>query len=273
MKAKNSVYDFSDYKDFLRFKVGDKSARRGLKSALAQALGCQPTYISQVLNDHAHLSTEQGMSLNLFFGHTKEESHFFLLLLQKERAGTQVLKKYYQEQMQDVLDRRLSLTKRLGTQNILSEEDKTTFYSSWHFTAIHIALTIPELQTKEALANYFRLSLKKVGSVLEFLISAGLVVEEGGRFKAGSTLIRIGNDSPHILKHHSNWRTQALESLDREELSDLHYSAVVSLSADDVRELKNHILESIKDYLSLIRESKEEEVYALCIDFFGAKKS
>lgn len=267
-----SVFDFTDYKDFLRHKVGEKSARRGLKAALAEAAGCQPTYVSQVLNGHAQLSLEQAIAISEFLGHSKDESHFFLLLVQKSRAGTQVLKRYYAEQIQDVLDRRLVLTRRLGAQNKLSEEHKTTFYSTWHYLAIHIALTVPELQTKEALCEYFRLPLKKVVSVLEFLTEAGLALQTGERFISEAGLLRIGNDSPHIHKHHSHWRTQALESLDREDLTDLHYTAVVSLSRSDVRVLKNRMLENIKDYVSTIRESKEEEVYALILDFFTLKK-
>ena len=66
--------------------------------------------------------------------------------------------------------------------------------------------------------------------------------------------------------------TQALESLDREDINDLHYSAVVSLSKADVRALKSRMIDHIKEYIATIRDSKEEEVYALCLDFFHAKR-
>ena len=273
MAYEKQIYDFSDYKAYLQAKVGAKSARRGLKSAMAKALSCQPTYISQVLNGHAHLSSEQAADLNEFLNHNKDESHFFLLLLQKDRAGKKNLKKYYQDQMQEVLDRRLNLTKRLGTQNNLSEENRNTYYSSWHPLAIHIALSVPHLQTKEAIAQHFHLPLKKVVSVLEFLVSTGLAQQMGERFTTDNSLVRIGNESTHIQKHHTNWRTQAVESLDREDLQDLHYSAVVSLSKADARHLKDRMLEHIKEYVNTIRDSKEEEVYSLCLDFFSLKKS
>jgi nitrogen fixation/metabolism regulation signal transduction histidine kinase len=194
-------------------------------------------------------------------------------LLQRERAGNPALRKYFGEQTQEVLDRRLNLTKRLGAQNTVSEQDRTTFYGSWHNLAIHIALTVPELQTKEALAQHFLLPMSKINSVLDFLVTAGLAKQDGARFIADSTLIRIGNDSPHIVRHHANWRTQALESLDREDVTDLHYSAVVSLSQADVRAIKNRMLEHIKEYVATIRESKEEEVYTLCLDFFNLRRT
>jgi hypothetical protein len=82
----------------------------------------------------------------------------------------------------------------------------------------------------------------------------------------------LGNDSKNILKHHTNWRLQAAESLDREELKDLHYSGVVSLSAADATKVKNIFLESIKASQSVIKDSKEEELCAVIIDFFSLKK-
>jgi len=268
----NEVYKFHDYKAYLRQRVGDKSARRGLKSALAQAIHCQPTYVSQVLYSRAHFSPEQAIALNEFLGHSKDEGHYFLLLVQKDRAGTAPLKKYYSEHIQELLDRRLSLTRRFGAQNKLTEEHRTTFYSTWHYLAIHIALTVPELQTKNALVEYFRLPMKKVAAVIEFLMEAGLARQEGDRYLCESNLLRIGSDSPHIGKLHSQWRTQALEALDREEIHNLHYTAVVSLSHADIRALKSRMLEDINQYVNVIRQSKEEDVYAVCIDFFSARK-
>src|SRR6185312_16823085 len=122
MAKELSIYEYSDYKAYLRSKVGDKAARRGLKSALAKALSCQPTYISQVLNGHAHFSSEQVMDLNEFLGHSQDEGHFFLLLVQKDRAGKQSLRKYFQAQIGAILDQRMVLHKRLGAQTTLSEE-------------------------------------------------------------------------------------------------------------------------------------------------------
>lgn len=271
MSRQDTLFDFKEYKAYLHFRVGSKSARRGLKTALAKALSCQPTYISQVLNGNAHLSLEQASDINSFFGHSDDEAHFFMLLVQKDRAGKMALKKYFADQIQQVLDHRLNLTRRLGTQNSLNEEQKTTFYSSWHYLAIYLALTVPDLRTREALVRHFHLPVKKVNQVLDFLISCGLAVQKGSEYISDSGLIRIGNDSPHILKHHSNWRTKALESLDREDVNDLHYSAVYSLSRADVRRLKSEMLEHIKDYLAVVRESKEEEVYVLGLDFFNLK--
>lgn len=272
MINKNSMYNCVDYKVYLRSKAGEKTQRNGLKSAMAQHLGCQPGFISQVLNGDLHLNLEQVTLLNDFFSHTKEESHFFMLLVQKQKAGSKKLEKYFQSQIDEILNQRLVLTKRLGTSNTLNEADRAIYYSSWHYAAIHIALTIPELRQPESLAAHFRISLTKVHQVLEFLQTTGLAISGKDGFSSESSLTRLGNDSRSISKHHTNWRLQAIESLDQEDLLDLHYSAVVSLSEKDARDIKEKILEQIKSNINQIRESKEEKIYCYTIDFFNLNR-
>lgn len=267
------IFKFSSYKAYLRLRTGGVGRKTGSKSALARALSCQATYISQVLHGHAHLSLEQAEMANGFFTHTKDESTYFLLLVQKERAGTVSLARFFQEQMDEIHNRRLVLTSRLGVKQMLNPEDQSIYYSSWIYAAVHIALTIPELRTRESLAEYLSLSVAKVTEVLEFLVSASLAVESEGSYQTGNSQIRLGKNSHNILKHHSNWRVQAIESLEREGLSDLHYSGVVSISTQDVMRIKNRILDMIGEIQETVRESKSQELCGIAMDLFKLQRN
>jgi len=225
-----------------------------------------------VLHAEAHLSLEQAERLNEFYGHSKDESLFFFLLLQKDRAGTRTLAAHFQEQMDEILRRRLILTKRLGEKTVLSAEAQGVYYGSWVYAAVHIALTIPELRTREALSAYLHLPAKKVNDALDFLCSVGLAQAKGAHFETGTAHVRLGNDSHNIVRHHGNWRTQALEALDREQLHDLHYSGVVSLSREDLARVKAIFLDAIRDAQAVIKDSKEEELCAVNVDFFSLRK-
>lgn len=240
---------------------------------MARALNCQPTYITSVLYGAANLSLEQAEALNSFFAHTKEESQFFLLMVSRDRAGTQSLKVHFQEQCDQILKARLVLTKRLGQQNPLNEQSRGQFYSSWHYLAVQIALTIPEYQDHDSLAKALDLPPNLVAEVLQFLCETGLVEKRGSKFFPTATQIRLGNDSHHIRKHHTNWRIKALESLDRESLNDLHYSGVVSLSEVDVVRIKDTLLKQLKENLKVIADSKEQKLYVLNLDFFNLTKT
>src|ERR1035437_10098047 len=115
--VQKSIFDFSDYREYLLYRVGPKTQRLGIKSGIAKALNCQPTFISQVLASRSEFNLEQGERVSGYLGLTSDETRFFLLLIQRTRAGTQGLKRIIDEQIQEQLIKRLSLTQRLGQIN------------------------------------------------------------------------------------------------------------------------------------------------------------
>ena len=268
-----SLFEHKDYKTYLSERAGPKGARTGFRSGLAEAAGCNLTYVSQVLSGPRDFSLEQAEQASAFLGHTPEERHYFLLLVQKARAGTKALEKYFEEQLDGVRASRLQLKNRIAPGAALSKEHQYTYYSSWIYAAVHVGISIPQLQTKEALARYLHLRGEVVQPVLDFLVEAGLAVEEKNRYRIGPTMIHLGNDSKNILRHHANWRARALVSLEKESASDLHYSAAVSVSRADAIRLKSRLMDVIQQTVKEIGASPEEEVFCFALDFFGLKES
>jgi uncharacterized protein (TIGR02147 family) len=265
-----TVFEYSDYKrylvDFLKSKPGNG---HGIKTQIAKAANCHIAYISQILNKDAHFSLEQAEEVNKFLGHSKDEGLFFLLLIQHSRAGTTGLRARFKEQMNTMLEKRLVLKDRVDIKKTLSDLDQIKYYSSWHYAATHMAVSILKLQTRESLAEHFNLPIERINEILEFLLSINLVVREGSKFKVGVGRIFLGNDSNMISKHHTNWRIRAIESLDHNLKSDLHFSTVVTLSSDDVKKIKEQLVKYIEDIRGIVRESaKDEELYSFCLDFF-----
>jgi uncharacterized protein (TIGR02147 family) len=268
-----TVFDFLDYKAYLRHLTGERGTRHGMKVRIATALGCQPTHISQVLHRSVHFSLEHAEILSRFLAHNEEEGRFFLLLVQKGRAGSKSLERFFQSQIDEMLKQHLVLTKRLKLKTTLSIEEQVTYYSSWYFGAIHIALTIPALRNKERLADYFDLPLGRITEILEFLITAGLCTVENGQYITGRMHISLGSDSRLINQHHSVWRQRAIANLDRnEQEGDLHYSAVITIAKNDFAVLKEDLMQLLKKHRQIVKASQEEEVYCYSMDLFGLRR-
>jgi uncharacterized protein (TIGR02147 family) len=240
----------------------------GVRSQLAQAMGCQLAYLSQVLKGEAHLSLEQAEAANRFLGHGRDESNFFFLLIQLARAGTPALREHLREEMKLAQEKWLSLHDRLEIKKALSAEDQAIYYGAWYYAAIHVALSIPELQTKEALSARFALPLTRVSQVLDFLLSSGLAVRDHGRFKIGNSRIHLDKGSPLIIQHHTHWRVRSLLAFEHEESDELHYSSVITLSRKDIARIKGILVQAIKESDVLMRQSKEEEICGLAMDLF-----
>ncbi len=264
------VFEFKDYKRYISASLD--LAGSGSRSRLAKHLSCQSAHISQVLNGHQQITVEQAYQMNSFFAHDRDESHFFLLLVQKNRAGSNDLKDYFQNQLDEILRRRSLIKNRVSSNKEIPREFQTRYYSSWHYAAIHIALSIPELQTKESLASHFHLPMRIISETLEFLITAQLADRRDGRFVIGPSHIHLGSDTDNINKHHMNWRIQAMDSLARGNERDLHYSVAFSLSRHDADRIKDRFIETVNSNLKDVGPSKEEVIYCTCIDFFEVLK-
>ncbi|HWU43650.1 MAG TPA: TIGR02147 family protein [Bdellovibrio sp.] len=268
--AKTSLFDFKNYKTYLSTALEKRAElEKGQRSKLAVAMGCQPAYLSQILNGPVDLSPEQAQAANAFLGHTAIEARFFLNLVLWERAGTKELKNYYHEEIQKQLEERHILKNRLQSNRTLSETAQAQYYSSWYYAATHVAVSLGHFSSKELLATALSLPLQTVNSVLEFLVENGLLKKSGFKYVQGERNLFIDASSPFITKHHTNWRMKSIQSLDNIQISDLHYSGVITCSKEDVAKIKEVLIEAIKQVRGTVRESKDETLYVYCLDLFG----
>ena len=269
-----SVFEFRDYKAYLKHIEDSRPHKgRGFRAEMSRATNCQTAYISQVLNSKANFSLEQAQNINKLLLHNKDESRFFLLLVEYTRAGTPELRSHFLELMEENIQKQLNLKERFKIKEVLSLEDQTTYYSEWAYAAIHMAVTVRDLQFVKSISDFFQLPELKVQKVLKFLSSTGLVTETAsGKYQIGNARLHLGKDSPLLAKHHTNWRLQAMNSFERETEKDLHYTSIVSLSLEDVLEIKSRFIKEIDSYNSIVKNSAEQTICCLALDFFTLDK-
>jgi uncharacterized protein (TIGR02147 family) len=268
------LFSATGYREYLKSWISEQPKNgRGLISAMAKAAGCQPVYFSRVLLEKAQLSLEQAQAIQPVLKHSYEETDFFLLLVEWDRAGTQALKAYFRRKLDAAREARSDLQSRFSEAKALSREHQDTYYSSYHYAAVHTCISVPQLQTLEALEAFLNLPRERLLDVLSFLKDTGLATEKQGRYQVGLNRLHLGRDAGLIRQHHSNWRIEALKSLDRgrgaQSDKDLHYSAVVSLSEADAVRLREHWVKALEEFSRQVAPSKEETVRALVIDFFS----
>lgn len=267
----DTIFDFRDYKAYVVSALSELP--RGARSRLSEALACHSAYVSQVLNGNSHLSLEQADKLNQFLGHNQSQSEFFLMLVQHDRAGTPSLKSHFKRQVDAFAKESSALKQQLEFKKTLALEEQATFYSSWQYGAIHVLVSVPGCNTESGISKYLGIPVKRVSEVLKFLSQIGLVEKRGLSYSIGTSHIHLGDDSPLISKHHSNWRRRAL--MDSEQLCphSVHYTSVITCSAEDGLKIKNLLLNAIKQARALVKHSKDEDGFSYSIDFFSLKES
>lgn len=262
------LYNFKDYRDYMVEKTNELHETKGLISKMAEAANCQRSHISRVLNSHLHLTLEQAHGLTVFWKLSENETTFFLRLVEHARAGSLDYRRKLEREIAKMKQEHENLSKRLNLPSIGIKEAELLYYSSWYWSAIHIATSISSLQTSEALAERMQLPEMLVIECLKKLEHYGLVARSGTRWVFSSNTIHLPKESPMNSVQHGNWRTRAVLSSQLPGDNGVHYTTVQSLSASDYQKLQQMFLQTIDSYHKVAAPSKEEELVCFALDFF-----
>jgi len=265
----NSIYQFKSYKDFLRSLL---KKERGATARMAEAAGCQSSYLSTVLQtgSKVQLTHDHIFSISEYLNLSNNESHFFQLLLEKERAS---LRKYRLKLEADIEAARSEYLQINKILNKTAAETKSltddVYYSHWIFSALHIAVSIPNLQTLTALSEHFFMPKGILRAYLEKLESLQLVQKAGPEkwvWKSGD--LHLPDKSPLAGMHQSTWRGKAVENKAFQSQKSIHYTVVQSISRDDFERLRLIVLDWISLFQKISSPSKPEELVNLNVDFY-----
>jgi uncharacterized protein (TIGR02147 family) len=268
-----TVFEFEDYKKFVlkRLEAMPKKGR-GEMLRIAESLRMHSTRVSHIFKGKMNLTLEQACGLAKHLGLSALESEYFLLLVNLERAGSEDLKQMLRLQGQKIRAQAKDLVNRVPREKILTEEQKAVFYSSWFYSGIRLATSIPRYDNVDALADRFQMPREKVRAVVDFLLATGLCAESDGHLQMGSKTTHLEHSSPLVLRHHANWRLKALarhESLGDKELA---YTCPVSVTLEDQIKIREMLAEFIEKFLKrVVASDPAEQLACLNIDWFGIK--
>lgn len=269
-----NITDFSGYRHFVLTWLSSQPNRgHGMKSQMADYLRCKLAYVSRVLSGQVHFTPEQALRLAHFMKLTPLETKYFRLMVDCERASSEELRKEIFDEMNAFKKNIHSQDQKEGLQQIVfTESQQSEYYASWHVSAIHMALTIPGLNSCEKLARDLSIPLNKVQQVLDSLTACHLIeaYEAGGATKYRVLHDRIhGDPAASNANHHlCNWRQKAIENIHCKQKDDYHYSAVVSLSSEDYESIRQILRKAVKTSVDINKTSEPKHLAALNIDWF-----
>jgi uncharacterized protein (TIGR02147 family) len=266
------VFTFEDYREFILHKIEEAGGPKGYRQRLAEAAHCTAAYMSQVLSSHVHLTADQAVGIAQFWQLDDAESEYFLDLIQWARAATPALRSLIKRRLNRLRSEHNTIASRVHIQGKLTAEHAQRYYTSWVYSAIHIGLSIPELQNVAALASRFRLPASLVEKILSELQEMGLISSPApGMYVAEVNQIHLSPESPLSTIQHGNWRQKAIVTQSERRPSDsdnFTFTAIHSLARSDIEKLRKLLLDYVEQSNAIVRPSKEEEVVCVLIDLF-----
>ena len=142
------------------------------------------------------------------------------------------------------------------------------YYSTWLYSAVHIATSIETLRSSEDIAKYFGVPSMSINPVLQSLENWGLIEykNQSWIYKSGQNY-HLDDMSPLSRMNHLNWRNHSL-SRPLSPSESINYTSIFSISKKDLEVLRAQLLAYIKNQRDITAASGSEEVVSFCCDFF-----
>lgn len=261
-----NIYEFNDYLTYLKDCLVQNKAHRGVHAQLAKAAGMHPSYLSRILHESIHLTPDQAAGLCNFWKLDRDETNYFLNLVHLARAGTPNLKTIIEAELKATRAKYENLGAHLPAEKV-DLQTENIYYSAWYYCAVHILLTIPNIQTEAAISEKLNLPLIQVRKILNSLESLDLIKKNKSKWEPTKKNIHLTNESWMAAMHHINWRMKITDRIQFRNPEDLHYTGIHTLSRSDFKKIKTLLLESLVKIDKVIRPSAEEELCCLLIDW------
>jgi uncharacterized protein (TIGR02147 family) len=264
-----SLFEYEDYKEFTRDWIQSQEKSHGLYRAISLHLGIHTTLTSRIFKGDQNLSLEQAVEMTDFLGLALLEREYFICLVEYARAGSYSLQQYKKSQLESLklasLDTKKILKKKTDS---LTNSEIGIFYSHWHYSAIRLITSIESFQTKTAIKEYFGINEKRFNDVMDFLLQTGLVILKNNKYQIGATHTHLSKNSPMVLRVHTNWRQKAIENFDKLQDSEMAYTCPMTVTKEDILNIRHILSEQISKIQSIASDSKSEELMCLNIDWF-----
>jgi hypothetical protein len=105
--------------------------------------------------------------------------------------------------------------------------------------------------------------------IVSFLLEHGLCVQKPtGEIVHSGVSTHVGNDSPHVIKHHQNWRVRGMQRMDTVSDEALFFTGPMALSVETAAEIRKLLPTMIEQIMKIVGPSPSEAGYCLNIDWF-----
>lgn len=270
------IFQYLDYKKYVLDRVKNyPSGGHGVFRKMSEALAIPPSTLSLVFKGDRDLTHEQAIDVADFFGLGELETEYFMILVEKSRAGNPRLRKFAEARLERTRRAAENLKNRVPKDKVLGPNERFQFYSEWQHSAVRLLTALPSCQKAPAIADYLGLPLSLVQRSLDFLASCGLVAEKNGSYTRGPASTHTGPDDPLTFRHLQNWHQQSVHRLiEYPQLEDheLCISMPCTTSAAAVRAIKQTLLDAMLKVVAEIDAGKDEKLVYLNIDLLDGRK-
>lgn len=263
-----NLYNYSDYKSYLKDYVNEQDSSWGLLTKMAEASGCQRAYLSRCLNQEVHLTMDHACNLASFLKLNETETEYFLILVELARAASKTYRDRLEKKLARIRHEVEELQKSALRPPPKLNGGEILYYASWIPAAIHILTSIEKFQTITSISEKLNLDKKTTEMFLQQLVAMKLIIQKGSQWKFNSGEMHLNKDSPLNSTHLNNWRQKAIMNSQFKKDESIHYTVIQSLDESAYQEIRKAVVKIIADFAKIAGPAPSEQVACLNIDIF-----
>lgn len=271
-----SVYDFLDYRAFLKSYIEEKRAENPGFSirSIAYRMECDPGFFNRILNGKRNLSQAHALRLSDILKLTKREQRYFAQLVQFCQAGTQAEKDRLFAELETMRDMKVA---RVTTRQY-------EIYSHWYYIVLRELLNVIPADGAgidyQRLAGYLEPSVKPtdIKNALRVLERSGVLERnETGGIRLTDKFISSGENIPQVVVDRilTEFTDRAREAIDRFPRNERQLSTLTfSVSHKGYEKIKRRLAEYRREILTIVdnETDKAERVYHMNFHLFPVTK-
>jgi uncharacterized protein (TIGR02147 family) len=268
MNKQIDIFQYDHYKNFLKDFIKTNTQKRGFKAYLALSAGCERSYFSQVLNSKAHFTPDHAFHLSNALEMTEQERDYWILLVEFGKTSTNTYRQFLLKKIKTQQIASQDMKNKFNNPPRLSEQAEILYFSKWYMVAIHLLCGVIQRDQINKIKIKLNLPQKIIQESINELVGLNLLIKKGSLWKPTKDVLYVHKSSPLCDIHHINWRQQAICDVQKKQEDSLHLTAVHSLSKDDFSKVRQTLLLGIQNSMELSKNSKEEVLACLNIDYF-----
>lgn len=262
-----SPFEFNDYRAFLKHRMNEHG--KGLMTKLAEAGGCQLSYLSQALAGRVQLTRDHAFGIASELNLENNEFEYFMTLVEEDRAASKKYRDHLKEELRKQKTKYDQLKNKVAHAEIHETSTYETVYnSSWLWSAVHLLTSSKRYQTEDAIASKLSISPEMTRSILQFLEKMDFVERKGSLWLYKSGAGHLPKESPLHLFFNQNWKVKALENGQKPNQKNLSFCLAQTLSEEDFERIKQEIHQLISRVSKIAEPSKPLELMCFSLDLF-----
>lgn len=267
-----SIFDYNDYRAFLRASLEEKTRKNPSFSlrAFARSAGVSPSHLSRSLRGQKTLSVSSGRMIALGLGLTSREASRLQSLIELERATKRDVDP-------KLLAKIAAQTGASKNRSKLVSLEVFQLISHWyHFAILNLAGTRGFQSSATWIAQRLGLRSLEAKIAVERLLELGLLEDRGGKWTAangGQLSTTDGVKSAAIRENHRQHLEKAAVALEEIpiELREFHNLSLV-MNLKDLGKAKQAIRDFVEEFNREQERENGEEVFQLNIQFYPLTK-